>query len=274
MGGAPLVGWGVVSTRAPVGRLAAVAPRPLRSGARPHTVIATGLAAALGLVLPAAAQAGPLSRALDNLAAHQDRFGGGFSVGGGTDPNDTAWATLAVTAAGERAERWRAGHASLRDAMARPLRKPMLGDIERTAVAAGAAGLDPRRTGGRNLMREVLTAQNADGSIGDGPSTTAWGILALRAGGLPADSFSVRRARSALEGRQREDGGWSADESPLGATRTPRRSPSRLSLRRGGGPSSRPRSAGRASSFAACRTPTAGSRRWWAARARPSRPRG
>ena len=69
-----------------------MAPRPLRSGARPHTLIATGLAAALGLVLPAAAQAGPLSRALDNLAAHQDRFGGGFSVGSGTDPNDTAWA--------------------------------------------------------------------------------------------------------------------------------------------------------------------------------------
>jgi Squalene-hopene cyclase N-terminal domain len=193
-----------------------VAPRPLRSGARPLTVIATGLAAALGLVLPAAAQAGPLSRALDNLAAHQDRFGGGFSVGSGTDPNDTAWATLAVTAAGERAERWRAGHTSLRDAIARPLRKPMLGDIERTAVAASAAGLDPRATGGRNLMREVLTAQDADGSIGDGPSTTAWGILALRAGGLPADSFSVRRARSALERQQREDGGWSADESPLG----------------------------------------------------------
>jgi hypothetical protein len=193
-----------------------VAPRPLRSGPRPHPAIATGLAAALGLVLPAAAQAGPLSRALDNLAAHQDRFGGGFSVGGGTDPNDTAWATLAVTAAGEQASRWRSGHASLRDAMARPLRKPMLGDIERTAVAASAAGLDPRGVGGRNLMREVLIAQAADGSIGEGPSTTAWGILALRAGGLPADAFSVRRARSALEHGQREDGGWSADASPLG----------------------------------------------------------
>jgi Prenyltransferase and squalene oxidase repeat len=193
-----------------------VAPRPPRSGSRPHPAIATGLVAALGLVLPAAAQAGPLSRALDNLAAHQDRFGGGFSAGSGTDPNDTAWAILAVTAAGESADHWRSGHASLRDAMARPLRKPMLGDIARTAVAASAAGLDPRRVGGRNLMRDVLAAQNADGSIGDGPSTTAWGILALRAGGLSPSSFSVRRARGALERRQREDGGWSADASPLG----------------------------------------------------------
>jgi hypothetical protein len=193
-----------------------VARRPLGSGSRPHPAIVTALAAALGLALPAGAHAGPLSRALDNLAAHQDRFGGGFSVGSGTDPSYTAWATLAVTAAGERAGHWRSGHASLRDAVARPLRNPLLGDVERTAVAASAAGLDSRRVGGRNLLREVLEAQNADGSIGDRPSTTAWGILALRAGGLSLDSRSVRLARNALEREQRRDGGWSADASAMG----------------------------------------------------------
>ena len=193
-----------------------MAPGPLGDGRRRHPALAAGLAVALGLALPAGAQGGPLSRALDNLAAHQDRFGGGFSVGQGTDPSYTAWATLAVTAAGERPARWRSGRASLRDAIARPLRTPLLGDLARTAVAASAAGLDPRRVGGRNLLREVLTAQAADGSIGDRPSTTAWGILALRAGGLPVGSRSVDRARRALEREQRRDGGWSADASPLG----------------------------------------------------------
>jgi hypothetical protein len=184
--------------------------------------------------------AGPLAKALDHLSARQDPFGGGFAADTGTDSAYSAWAAMAVSAAGENPARWRRGRASLADAVARPLERPMLGDLERTAVAAAAAGLDPRSVGGRNVVRAVLRAQGPDGSIGDSPSTTAWGVLALRAGGLGPGARAIRRARAALERQQRGDGGWSlAPEAPgsgpnttsvavqalVAAGRDPRRSP-------------------------------------------------
>lgn len=170
----------------------------------------TGLVVTLGLVLPAGAAAGPLARALDHLAARQDPVGGGFSAAAGTDPVYTTWAALAVTSAGERPERWRAGRASLRDALARPAALAPLGDLAAMAVAAAGAGLDPRDLGGRNVLRAVLAAQGGDGAIGDRASTTAWGILALRAGGLGRGARSIRRARTALERSQGRDGGWAS----------------------------------------------------------------
>lgn len=165
------------------------------------------LAVALAAASPVAAA--PLGRALDHLAARQDRFGGGLSARTGTDALHTGWGALAVVAAGEDPRRWRRGGPSLRAAVARPLRRPLLGDIQRTAVAAAAAGLDPRRVGGRDLVRIVLRAQGADGVVGDGPATTAWAILALRAAGLPAGARPIRAAAAALERAQRGDGGWS-----------------------------------------------------------------
>lgn len=171
----------------------------------------------LAALLPAlwaapAAVAGPLADALGHLAGRQDPRGGGFALGPGTDPTYTAWAALAVTAAGERAERWSRGGPSLRDALSRPLRDTHLGEVERVAVAMAAVGLDPRVDAGRNLVRRILAAQGTDGTIGRDASTTAWGILALRASGLGADSRAVVAARRALERAQRPDGGWSVDD--------------------------------------------------------------
>lgn len=174
-----------------------------------------------GLAAVPAAVAGPLARALDHLAARQDPRGGGFALGAGTDPTYTAWAALAVTAAGERAERWSRGGPSLRAALARPLRDAGLGEVERVTVAMGAVGLDPRVDAGSNLVRRILRAQDGDGTIGRDPSTTAWGILALRASGLAADSRAVVAARGALERAQRPDGGWSiADQVPRSGPNT------------------------------------------------------
>ena len=181
----------------------------------PPRLRTTALALGLALALPAQALAGPLAKALDHLSARQDPVAGGFGEEPGSDPTYTAWAALAVAAAGEDPARWRNGLASLRDAVAAPQRLPKLADLELTAVAAAASGLDPRSVGGRNAVREVIAAQRADGSIGDSPATTAWGILALRAGGLDPATRTVRRARAALIRRQNPDGGWSiGPESP------------------------------------------------------------
>ncbi len=184
---------------------------PGRVVLRPLVLVGLGFA----LVLPPAAHAGPLAQALDYLAAHQDPVGGGFSADVGTQAGYTAWGALAVAAAGEDTALWRRGRVSLRAAVLRPLVSPTLSDLERTAVAVAAVGADPRHAGGRNLVREVLRAQRPDGSIGVDPSTTAWGILALTAGGLGPGSTSTRSARAALERAQRSDGGWSlTDQEP------------------------------------------------------------
>jgi hypothetical protein len=181
----------------------------------PPRLRTTALALGLALALPAQALGGPLAKALDHLSARQDPVAGGFGEDPGTDPTYTAWAALAVVAAGEDPARWRNGLANLQDAVAAPQRLPKLADLELTAVAAAASGLDPRSVGGRNPVRVVIAAQRADGSIGDSPATTAWGILALRAGGLDAATRTVRRARAALIRQQNPDGGWSiAPESP------------------------------------------------------------
>ena len=58
-------------------------------------------------------------------------------------------------------------------------------------------------------MREVLRAQRTDGTIGPDVLTTAWGVLALRAGGLEPGSRATRIACAALVRLQRPDGGWS-----------------------------------------------------------------
>lgn len=177
---------------------------------RPQVMLLIGLVALL--CAPALALGGPLARALDHLASQQDPHGGGFAQGAGTERSYTAWAALAVSAAGGRPERWSRGGASLRDALTRPLRGASMGEMERVAVAISAAGLDPRTAAGINIVRRVLMAQGADGAIGRDVSTTGWGILALRASGLGPDSRAVVGARGALERAQRADGGWSTDD--------------------------------------------------------------
>ncbi|WP_217921030.1 prenyltransferase/squalene oxidase repeat-containing protein [Miltoncostaea oceani] len=178
------------------------------------------VAACVVLGVPATAAAGPLARALDHLSARQDPAGGGFASVSGTDPFVTGWAALAVAAAGERADAWRSGGPSLRDALLAPSGPLATGEAARRAVAAVAVGGDPRAVGGRNLLRQVLAAQRGDGSIGGDASTTAWGVLALTAAGFAPGSPAVARACRALERAQRPDGGWStlgdvADSAPI-----------------------------------------------------------
>jgi hypothetical protein len=160
---------------------------------------------------PAPAPPG-LGPAVDHLAARQDGSTGGFGSGRqGARPAAayTAWAAIAVGAAGEDATAWRRGGPSLAAALRRSVRPGMaLGDLERAAVAGAAIGLDVRRLGGADPVAALTAAQAPDGSIGGRVGLTAWGVLALRAAGLGADAAPVRRAAAALEGAQGRDGGW------------------------------------------------------------------
>lgn len=176
-----------------------------RGSGRPWRPAALTVAALAAIGWTAgAASAATLGRALDHLAVVQDPRGGGFAEGRGTDPAITAWAAMAIAAAPGA---WAGEEGPLRRALVRTL-GPTLSDAEHGAVALAASGIDPRAVAGRNLVREILAAQRPDGGIGADTSTTAWGILALRAGRVASGAGAVVRARDALERTQRADGGW------------------------------------------------------------------
>ena len=172
--------------------LAAMAP-PIRGGAAPAPAIATGLAAALGLVLPAMARAGPLSRALDNLAAHQDRSAAASPRAAGpirSSPRGPRWRCP------PRARtRRRGARGTHRSATRWPARSAAHARRRRAHGRGGdRGGARSAEVGGRNLVREVLAGQAADGAIGDGPSTTAWASSRCGpAGSPPAPSRCAAR---------------------------------------------------------------------------------
>ncbi|WP_196189052.1 prenyltransferase/squalene oxidase repeat-containing protein [Conexibacter sp. W3-3-2] len=83
------------------------------------------------------------------------------------------------------------------------------GDLERTILAARAAGLDPRRVGGRNLIAVLVGRRDRDGSFDGLTNLSAFGILALRAGGRSAGDGAVVGAARFVLRQQNRDGGFS-----------------------------------------------------------------
>src|SRR5947199_2284032 len=82
------------------------------------------------------------------------------------------------------------------------------GELERTILLVRAAGLDPRRFGGRDLVRTLARRQRRDGALSEQVNWTAFAVLALRAAGYRASSSPVRRAASWLAREQNRDGGF------------------------------------------------------------------
>jgi energy-coupling factor transport system substrate-specific component len=81
-----------------------------------------------------------------------------------------------------------------------------VGELERTMLVLRASGLPPR-LGNRNLLARLISKQRGDGSFGT-INHTAFGILALRAGGRATRSREVRAAVHWLLRQQNKDGGY------------------------------------------------------------------
>jgi energy-coupling factor transport system substrate-specific component len=169
------------------------------------------LAIGVGLTAPPSASASPASRAVDYLERSQNRDGGfGGTDGQASSQLLTGWSALGLAAAG----------LNPRD-VARPKGKTVIdylrrsskrfddvGELQRTLLVLGAAGVSPRRFAGRNLLARLRRAQGADGSWRDNVAFTAFGLLALRAVGQRAGSTPVRRAADYLVAAQAPEGGW------------------------------------------------------------------
>ena len=207
---------------APAGAAAAlvvaVAVAPLALSAGPAGAAApVGAAAPIGAASPVgaapsagaappASAASTIERAGRYLLRAQNRDGGfGALPGQRSSPLYTGWAGLGLAASGRNPrDVARAGGRSI-TASLRDGRAPAdIGEIERTVLLLEAAGLDPRRFGGRNLVAQIARRRRPDGSIAGFVSYTAFGVLALRAAGESAG----RRTVAWLLSNQNPDGGF------------------------------------------------------------------
>jgi hypothetical protein len=135
--------------------------------------------------------AGPVETSAGYLAARQEPGGGFAEPGRQPDPTLTAWAALALQAAGGHADQLSRARASL--AAAEPgLTKQT--DLALNVLARAALGERPSAAVERLRSSQAGTLVNA----------TIWTVIALRQAGEPAPPALVRALRSA----QRPNGGW------------------------------------------------------------------
>ncbi|HET8814542.1 MAG TPA: hypothetical protein VFM51_06265, partial [Solirubrobacterales bacterium] len=125
--------------------------RPLRSGGAATLFL---LALFVFAPVPVTAEASAVTSAADWLEKQQ-RPSGGFGAAGGLEAGAemTAWSMLGLAAAGRNPHDVTKGGKSPVDFLRRHLDEVGdAGDVARTILALGAAGVDPRDFGGENLV--------------------------------------------------------------------------------------------------------------------------
>ncbi len=178
---------------------------------RSATVIATaGLALMLALVplaRPAPARAADVVGAAGWLRGTQNDDGG-FPETPGRDSSVamTGWAMLGLEAAAiNPLDVSSAGETPVDFLRANVGDIRSTGDIARTVLALQAAGVDVRDFGGRNLLEEIRDRKAQNGSWEGWPNSTAFAVMALRAGGAPK---GLDNSLAWLRDVQAGDGGW------------------------------------------------------------------
>lgn len=184
----------------------------MRAGGGAVTTLIVAIALASALTSPpTATAASPASRAVEYLERAQNRDGGfGGAPGQSSSQLVTGWSALGLAAAGlnpRDVERPRGD-----DAVAYLRRSSKrfvdVGELQRTILVLRTAGLSARRFAGIDPLAKLRRSQRPDGSWEGNVAFTAFGLLALRAGGDEVASFGVRRAADYLEGAQAAEGGW------------------------------------------------------------------
>jgi hypothetical protein len=188
---------------------APVRPRGLPSGVA--ACIATALLLSPVLVGTGFAADGSVARGVRYLERAQNRDGGfGAGPGQGSSQLITGWTVLGLEAAGRHPlDVKRGGRTPIDFMRARARELNETGELERTVLAVRGAGLDARSFAGRNLVSELLRHRRTDGSFDGLANWTAFGIMAMRAGGRTARSGAVAKSATWLARQQGPDGGFS-----------------------------------------------------------------
>jgi hypothetical protein len=164
------------------------------------------VALALVSVLPARAQASDVSRAAAWLTRVQNADGGwGDSADSPSAPDMTAWAMLGLEAAGHNPlDLSRGGHNPVSYLRGHVVELSSPGDFARTILALEAAGVDPHSFAGHDLVSALAKRRRDNGSFEGWPGSTAFAIIALRAGGAGGIDQSIAWLTKVQNG----DGGW------------------------------------------------------------------
>jgi prenyltransferase beta subunit len=161
----------------------------------------TFLTLVVGLAVAAPASAASTA---DYVRGAQNSDGGfGMTQSGGSTQLATGWALLGLAATGSKP-----GPAALGYIKRGLGSLTAIGDVERTVLVVRAAGQDPRKFGGRNLIDDILRHRRSDGSFDGYVSYTSFAIFALRRSGSSASSSTVKRAARWIERHQNADGGF------------------------------------------------------------------
>jgi energy-coupling factor transport system substrate-specific component len=162
----------------------------------------------LAFVVPVALAAGGGSVAGEvGYLVRAQNADGGFGGAAGQPSNQlyTSWTVIGLAAAGRDPRKVvRSGKSPITYMLANLRTLSGTGDVERTVLALGAAGVAPPRA----LATRLVAAQSADGAFGHLVNLTAFGILALRAAGHPATDRGIRHALGWLARQQNADGGF------------------------------------------------------------------
>jgi energy-coupling factor transport system substrate-specific component len=181
----------------------------------PAAGVAAAGAVVVAVVLAAApappAQADATARAARSsqswlLRAQNADGGWGSAPGVASSGLYTGWAALGVAASGTN-PRDAGSPSAVAWLQAHPGQLTDLGAISRTVLVLRAAGVSPR-IGSRDLVAGIAARQKRDGSYQRRVNTTAFAILALRAGKRPVRGAAVRRAADWLAGQANADGGF------------------------------------------------------------------
>ncbi len=163
------------------------------------------LALALASVLPARAQAGGAGAAAWLVSVENSDGGWGSSPESASSPSITAWAMLGLEAAGRNPLDVSKGGKTPVDYLRSGVGKlSSAGDFARTILALEGAGMNPRDFAGHDLVSALAKRRRGGGSFGGWPGSTAFAIIALRAGGAGGIDSSI----SWLAKAQNGDGGW------------------------------------------------------------------
>lgn len=164
-------------------------------------------------LLPAAVGAAPADRAapaLSWLRTQQQADGGFVGLNGKTDPSTTADVAVAFGAAGVAPSSVSAGGASITDYLqaAAASYGATTGGAAKLALAAAAAGMNPRQFGGVDAVGAIDGKYDeATGLYDPQLYVDALAILALKAAGQDVPPAAI----SGLTGKQTPDGSWAFD---------------------------------------------------------------
>jgi hypothetical protein len=158
--------------------------------------------------------AAPLARAataqtagspLAYLLSAQNQDGGfGSTPGQPSTPLYSAWAALALAAAGRNPAAVSHGGATVVAYMEATIGSDP-GSLERAILVAHAAGVPPTDFGGHDLLAALRRDIRRDGSVADEGDLTMFGVLALRAAGISPPAKMLQW----LVRQQNSDGGFS-----------------------------------------------------------------